>query len=464
MTNKVATLNLGDQQVDLPVVSGTVGPDVIDIRKLYAQTDCFTFDPGFTSTASCESQLTYIDGDEGVLLHRGYSIEELSEESSFMEVSYLLLNGELPSKQELDDFSYTISRHTMLHEQLATFYRGFRRDAHPMAIMCGVVGALSAFYHDSTDIADPVQRKIASHRLIAKMPTIAAMAYKYSVGQPFIYPDNKLSYTGNFLRMTFGVPAEEYEVIPAVEQALDRIFILHADHEQNASTSTVRLAGSSGANPFACIAAGIACLWGPAHGGANEAALNMLREIGTPDKIPHYIARAKDKNDPFRLMGFGHRVYKNYDPRATVMQKTVREVLTALKVNDPIFEVAMQLEEMALNDPYFIEKKLFPNVDFYSGIILSAIGFPTTMFTVLFALARTVGWVAQWNEMISDPGQKIGRPRQLYTGPTAPPYVPVSKRQIRLAFGRLSVNIAPPSGLSPTTSSPCIARANRREI
>ena len=428
MTNKVATLNLGDQQVDLPVVSGTVGPDVIDIRKLYAQTDCFTFDPGFTSTASCESQLTYIDGDEGVLLHRGYSIEELSEESSFMEVSYLLLNGELPSKQELDDFSYTISRHTMLHEQLATFYRGFRRDAHPMAIMCGVVGALSAFYHDSTDIADPVQRKIASHRLIAKMPTIAAMAYKYSVGQPFIYPDNKLSYTGNFLRMTFGVPAEEYEVIPAVEQALDRIFILHADHEQNASTSTVRLAGSSGANPFACIAAGIACLWGPAHGGANEAALNMLRAIGTPDKIPHYIARAKDKNDPFRLMGFGHRVYKNYDPRATVMQKTVREVLTALKVNDPIFEVAMQLEEMALNDPYFIEKKLFPNVDFYSGIILSAIGFPTTMFTVLFALARTVGWVAQWNEMISDPGQKIGRPRQLYTGPTARPYVPVSKR------------------------------------
>jgi citrate synthase len=428
MTNKVATLNLGDQQIDLPVVSGTVGPDVLDIRKLYAQSDCFTFDPGFTSTASCESQLTYIDGDQGVLLHRGYSIEELSEKSSFMEVSYLLLNGELPSKQELDDFSYTISRHTMLHEQLSTFYRGFRRDAHPMAIMCGVVGALSAFYHDSTDISDPVQRKIASHRLIAKMPTIAAMAYKYSVGQPFIYPDNKLSYTGNFLRMTFGVPAEEYEVIPAVEQALDRIFILHADHEQNASTSTVRLAGSSGANPFACIAAGIACLWGPAHGGANEAALNMLREIGTPDRIPHYIARAKDKNDPFRLMGFGHRVYKNYDPRATVMQKTVREVLAALKVNDPIFEVAMQLEEMALNDPYFIEKKLFPNVDFYSGIILSAIGFPTTMFTVLFALARTVGWVAQWNEMISDPGQKIGRPRQLYTGPAARLYVSVDKR------------------------------------
>jgi citrate synthase len=417
MADKTATLTIDNQAIELPIITGTVGPDVIDIRKLYAQSDRFTFDPGFTSTASCESQLTYIDGDEGVLLHRGYSIEQLSEESSFMEVSYLLLNGELPSKAELDDFTYTISRHTMLHEQLATFYRGFRRDAHPMAIMCGVVGALSAFYHDSTDISDPKQRTIASHRLIAKMPTIAAMAYKYSVGQPFMYPDNNLSYTGNFLRMTFGVPAENYVVNPVVEQALDRIFTLHADHEQNASTSTVRLAGSSGANPFACIAAGIACLWGPAHGGANEAALNMLREIGTPDKIPHYIARAKDKNDPFRLMGFGHRVYKNYDPRATVMQKTVREVLAALNVTDPIFEVAMQLEEMALNDPYFIEKKLFPNVDFYSGIILSAIGFPTTMFTVLFALARTVGWVAQWNEMISDPGQKIGRPRQLYTGP-----------------------------------------------
>ena len=428
MADKAATLTIDNQSIELPIFSGTVGPDVIDIRKLYAQSDRFTFDPGFTSTASCESQLTYIDGDEGILLHRGYSIEQLSEDSSFMEVSYLLLNGELPSKAELEDFSYTISRHTMLHEQLATFYRGFRRDAHPMAIMCGVVGALSAFYHDSTDIADPVQRKIASHRLIAKMPTIAAMAYKYSVGQPFMYPDNKLSYTGNFLRMTFGVPAEEYEVNPIVEKALDRIFTLHADHEQNASTSTVRLAGSSGANPFACIAAGIACLWGPAHGGANEAALNMLREIGTPDKIPHYIARAKDKNDPFRLMGFGHRVYKNYDPRATVMQKTVREVLAALKVNDPIFEVAMQLEEMALSDPYFIEKKLFPNVDFYSGIILSAIGFPTTMFTVLFALARTVGWVAQWNEMISDPGQKIGRPRQLYTGPAQRDYVPLGNR------------------------------------
>jgi len=423
-----ARLIAGNEEYTYPVVSGSVGPDVIDIRKLYAQTGMFTYDPGFTSTASCESALTYIDGDEGVLLHRGYPIGQLAEHSSFMEVSYLLLNGELPSQSQLNDFSHTITRHTMLHEQLMTFYRGFRRDAHPMAIMCGVVGALSAFYHDSTDIADPVHRKISSHRLVAKMPTIAAAAYKYSVGQPFVYPDNSLSYTGNFLRMTFGVPAEKYEVNPIVERALDRIFILHADHEQNASTSTVRLAGSSGANPFACIAAGIACLWGPAHGGANEAALNMLKEIGTPDQIPHYIARAKDKNDPFRLMGFGHRVYKNYDPRATVMQQTVREVLTALKVKDPIFDVALQLEEMALNDPYFIEKKLFPNVDFYSGIILSAIGFPTTMFTVLFALARTVGWVAQWNEMISDPGQKIGRPRQLYTGPTSRDYVSLDNR------------------------------------
>ncbi|MEO5597960.1 MAG: citrate synthase [Novosphingobium sp.] len=423
-----ATLSADGKNFDYPVVSGTVGPDVVDIRKLYAQTGLFTFDPGFTSTASCESALTYIDGDEGVLLHRGYPIGQLAEHSSFMEVSYLLLNGELPDKEQLAKFSTTISRHTMVNEQLRQFYQGFRRDAHPMAIMCGVVGALSAFYHDSTDIADPEHRRISSHRLIAKMPTIAAMAFKYSVGQPFVYPDNSLSYTGNFLRMTFGVPAEQYVVNPVIERALDRIFILHADHEQNASTSTVRLAGSSGANPFACMAAGIACLWGPAHGGANEAALNMLREIGTPDRIPHYIARAKDKDDPFRLMGFGHRVYKNYDPRATVMQKTVREVFKELNVTDPVFEVALQLEHMALNDPYFIEKKLFPNVDFYSGVILSAIGFPTTMFTVLFALARTVGWVAQWNEMISDPGQKIGRPRQLYTGPTARDYIPVDKR------------------------------------
>jgi citrate synthase len=425
---KTATLGTTGSNHEYPVLSGSVGPEVIDIRKLYAETGMFTYDPGFTSTASCESALTYIDGDEGVLLHRGYPIGQLAEHSSFMETSYLLLNGELPGKAELDDFTYTITRHTMLHEQLMQFYRGFRRDAHPMAIMCGVVGALSAFYHDSTDISDPTHRKISSHRLIAKMPTIAAAAYKYSVGQPFVYPDNSLSYTGNFLRMTFGVPAEKYEVNPVVEKALDRIFILHADHEQNASTSTVRLAGSSGANPFACIAAGIACLWGPAHGGANEAALNMLHEIGTPDRIPHYIERAKDKNDPFRLMGFGHRVYKNYDPRATVMQKTVREVFEALKVTNPVFEVALQLEEMALNDPYFIEKKLFPNVDFYSGVILSAIGFPTTMFTALFALARTVGWVAQWNEMISDPGQKIGRPRQLYTGPTERDYVALSSR------------------------------------
>jgi len=428
VADKQAKLNLGDQQADFPILQGSVGPDVVDIRKLYAQTGMFTYDPGFTSTASCESALTFIDGEEGVLLHRGYPIGQLAENSSFMEVSYLLLNGELPTADELDSFSRTITRHTMLHEQLATFYRGFRRDAHPMAIMCGVVGALSAFYHDSTDISDPLQRRIASHRLIAKMPTIAANAYKYSVGQPFVYPDNSLSYTGNFLKMTFGVPAEPYEVVPAVEKAMDRIFILHADHEQNASTSTVRLAGSSGANPFACIAAGIACLWGPAHGGANEAALNMLQEIGTPDRIPHYIERAKDKSDPFRLMGFGHRVYKNYDPRATVMQQTLREVFEALNVTDPVFETAMRLEEMALSDPYFAEKKLFPNVDFYSGIILSAIGFPTTMFTVLFALARTVGWVAQWNEMISDPGQKIGRPRQLYTGPTQRDYVAVGER------------------------------------
>ncbi len=425
---KSATLSLGGPALDYPVIEGSVGPDVLDIRKLYARTGAFTFDPGFTSTAACESAITYIDGDEGVLLHRGYSIEQLALDSSFMEVAYLLTEGELPTKEELDTFKYTISRHTMVHEQLLQFYRGFRRDAHPMAIMCGVVGALSAFYHDSTDIDDPKQRMIASHRLIAKMPTIAAMAYKYSIGQPFIYPDNSLSYTGNFLRMTFAVPAEPYVVNPVVERALDRIFILHADHEQNASTSTVRLAGSSGANPFACIAAGIACLWGPAHGGANEAALNMLREIGTPERIPHYIARAKDKDDPFRLMGFGHRVYKNYDPRATVMQQTVREVFREMQVTDPVFDVALQLEEMALNDPYFIEKKLFPNVDFYSGIILSAIGFPTSMFTALFALARTVGWVAQWNEMIGDPEQKIGRPRQRYTGSPQRSYVPIAER------------------------------------
>ncbi|HLZ79500.1 MAG TPA: citrate synthase [Sphingomonas sp.] len=428
MADGTAKLALGDKSLEYGLMSGTVGPDVIDIRKLYADADVFTYDPGFTSTASCQSGLTYIDGDKGVLLHRGYPIGQLAEQSSFMEVAYLLLKGDLPSKNELATFSNTITRHTMVHEQLAQFFRGFRRDAHPMAIMCGVVGALSAFYHDSTDINDPVQREIASYRLIAKMPTIAAMAYKYSIGQPFVYPKNDLSYTGNFLRMTYSVPAEDYEIDPIIEAAMDKIFILHADHEQNASTSTVRLAGSSGANPFACIAAGIACLWGPAHGGANEAALNMLREIGTPDRIPEYIARAKNKDDPFRLMGFGHRVYKNYDPRATVMQKTANEVLAKLGVTDPVFDVARELEQIALNDPYFVDKKLYPNVDFYSGIILSAIGFPTTMFTVLFALARTVGWVAQWNEMITDPAQKIGRPRQLYTGPTQRDYVPVSER------------------------------------
>lgn len=428
MSDNTANLTVAGDAKDYAVLDGTVGPQVIDIRKLYANTGMFTYDPGFTSTASCDSGLTYIDGDAGVLLHRGYPIGQLAEQSSFMEVSYLLLNGELPSAKELEDFTNTITRHTMVHEQLTAFFRGFRRDAHPMAILCGVVGALSAFYHDSTDINDPEQRRIASHRLIAKMPTIAAMAYKYSVGQPFVYPRNDLSYTANFLRMTFSVPAEEYEPDPVIVDAMDKIFILHADHEQNASTSTVRLAGSSGANPFACIAAGIACLWGPAHGGANEAALNMLREIGTVDRIPEYIARAKNKDDPFRLMGFGHRVYKNYDPRATVMQKTAKDVLEKLGVDDPIFDVAKELEQIALNDPYFIEKKLYPNVDFYSGVILSAIGFPTEMFTVLFALARTVGWVAQWNEMISDPAQKIGRPRQLYTGPTERDYIAVDKR------------------------------------
>ena len=423
-----ASLALGDGTHEYTIRSGSVGPDVVDIRSLYSDTGAFTYDPGFTSTAACESAITYIDGDEGILLHRGYPIDQLAERSTFMEVAYLLLNGDLPQKAELDHFSYTIMRHTMLHEQLAQFYRGFRRDAHPMAIMCGVVGALSAFYHDSTDITDPKQRMIASHRLIAKMPTIAAMAYKYSVGQPFIYPQNELSYTGNFLRMTFGVPAEPYEVNPVVEQAMRTIFILHADHEQNASTSTVRLAGSSGANPFACIAAGIACLWGPAHGGANEAALNMLREVGKPERIPEYIARAKDKDDPFRLMGFGHRVYKNYDPRAKVMQATADRVLKELNISDPVLDTARELEQIALKDEYFIEKKLYPNVDFYSGVILNAIGFPTEMFTALFALARTVGWVAQWNEMISDPEQKIGRPRQLYVGATHRDYVPVDKR------------------------------------
>ena len=423
-----AHLSIDGTDGDYPVLAGSVGPEVVDIRKLYGNTGRFTYDPGFTSTAACESKITYIDGDAGILLHRGYPIDQLAQQSSFMEVSYLLLNGELPTREQHELFSRTITRHTMVHEQLATFFRGFRRDAHPMAIMCGVVGALSAFYHDSTDIHDPKQRVIASHRLIAKLPTLGAMAYKYAVGQPFLYPDNSLSYTGNFLRMTFGVPAEPYVVDPVIEAAMDKIFILHADHEQNASTSTVRLAGSSGANPFACIAAGIACLWGPAHGGANEAALNMLREIGTVERIPEFIARAKNKDDPFRLMGFGHRVYKNYDPRATVMAATAKEVLAKMGVTDPVFDVARELERIALSDPYFVEKKLYPNVDFYSGIILSAIGFPTSMFTVLFAIARTVGWVAQWNEMIEDHDQKIGRPRQLYTGATHRDYVPLTAR------------------------------------
>ncbi len=425
-----ATLNIpGKDPVDLPVYDGSVGPSVIDIRKLYANSGMFTFDPGFTSTASCESAITYIDGDAGTLNYRGYTIDELAEKSNYMEVCYLLLNGELPTKAQYDEFVKNVTYHTMVHEQLANFFHGFRRDAHPMAVMVGVVGALSAFYHDSLDISDPHQRMVASFRLIAKMPTIAAMAYKYSIGQPFVYPRNDLSYSENFLHMTFSVPAEEYNPDPVIVRAMDRIFTLHADHEQNASTSTVRLAGSSGANPFACIAAGIACLWGPSHGGANEAALAMLDEIGSVDRIEEYLARAKDKNDPFRLMGFGHRVYKNRDPRATVMQKTCHEVLDALDMHDdPVFKLAMKLEKIALEDEYFVERKLYPNVDFYSGIILRAIGFPTSMFTVLFSLARTVGWVAHWNEMISDPTQRIGRPRQLYTGPTARPFVPMDQR------------------------------------
>src|SRR6201996_453210 len=424
-----ATLNYHDKPYNLPVFSGTLGPNVVDIRKLYGDADIFTYDPGFTSTASCESDITFIDGDKGVLLYRGYDIEQLAGQSNFLEVCYLLLHGELPNKQQSTDFNRSITMHTMVHDQMSTFYRGFRRDAHPMAVMCGVVGALSAFYHDSTDINDPRQREVASHRLIAKMPTLAAMAYKYVVGQPFVYPLNNLGYTENFLRMTFAVPAEEYKVNPVLAKALDTIFILHADHEQNASTSTVRLAGSSGANPFACMAAGIACLWGPAHGGANEAALTMLQEIGTVDRIPEYIARAKDKNDSFRLSGFGHRVYKNYDPRAKAMQKQTHAVLEEVgHGDDPILKVAMELERIALQDDYFIEKKLYPNIDFYSGITLKALGFPTSMFTALFALARTVGWIAQWSEMIEDPHQKIGRPRQIYTGPTERTYIPMGKR------------------------------------
>jgi citrate synthase len=423
-----ATLNVGGKTVELPVYGGSVGPDVVDIRKVYAQTDTFTFDPGFTSTAACESQITYIDGDAGVLLYRGYPIDQLAEHSSFIEVCYLLLHGELPSEKQLHEFNKAITYHTMLHAQFDRFFEGFRRDAHPMAVMVGTVGALAAFYHDSTDIDDPRQRVVASHRMIAKMPTIAARAHKYTIGQPFVSPRNEYDYASNFLRMCFAVPAEDYQVNKTLARAMDVFFILHADHEQNASTSTVRLAGSSGANPFACIASGIACLWGPAHGGANEAALKMLGDIGTVDKIPEFIARVKDKNSDVRLMGFGHRVYKNYDPRAKAMQKLCHQVLKEVGADDPLLAVAIELERIALSDDYFIQRKLYPNVDFYSGITLKAMGFPTSMFTVLFAVARTVGWIAQWTEMMEDPSQKIGRPRQVYTGAPQRDYVPMAKR------------------------------------
>ena len=422
-----AKFSVEGKTVELPVLRGTDGPAVVDVRKLYAEADVFTYDPGFTSTASCESKITFIDGDKGVLLHRGYPIDQLAEKSTFLEVCYLLLNGDLPNAKEYETFQNTITNHTMVHDQFDRFFNGFRRDAHPMAIMVGAVGALSAFYYDSANIDDPQQRMISSHRLIAKMPTIAARAFKYFRGQPFVYPRNELSYSENFLRMCFSVPAEDWKPNPVLTRAMDRIFILHADHEQNASTSTVRLAGSSGANPFACIAAGIACLWGPSHGGANEEALNMLAEIGTVDRIPEYVQGVKDRK--YRLMGFGHRVYKNYDPRAKVMQQTCHEVLAEVgHSDDPLLKVAMELEKIALNDPYFVERKLYPNVDFYSGITLRALGFPPEMFTVLFALARTVGWISQWKEMIEDPSQKIGRPRQIYTGAPVRDYVPLDKR------------------------------------
>ena len=423
-TKQTAELRLNGQVYQLPIHHPSAGPDVIDIRSLYKDAGVFTYDPGFTSTASCDSTITFIDGAKGELLHRGYPIDQLASKSHYLEVCYLLLYGELPSPAELEDFESRVTNHTMIHEQMMYLFRGFRRDAHPMAIMTGVVGAMSAFYHDSTDISDPWQREVASIRMIAKMPTIAAMAYKYTIGQPFEYPRNDLDYASNFLRMCFAVPAEDYKVNPILSRAMDRIFTLHADHEQNASTSTVRLASSSGANPFACIAAGIACLWGPAHGGANQACLEMLREIGTVENIPTFIAKAKDKNDPFRLMGFGHRVYKNTDPRATVLKQSADEVLELLGVaNNPLLQVAKELEKVALSDPYFVEKKLFPNVDFYSGIILEAMGFPTSMFTPIFALSRTIGWISQWKEMIADPQMKIGRPRQLYLGDTARDYV-----------------------------------------
>ncbi len=421
-----AVLTIGDKSYDLPIMKGSTGPDVVDVRKWYAESDTFTFDPGFTSTASCESKITYIDGDAGVLLHRGYPIDQLAEKSSFLEVCYLLLNGELPNAAEFAKFDNNITYHTMLHAQFDRFFEGFRRDAHPMAVMTGAVGALSAFYADSMNVDDAREREISAHRLIAKMPTIAARAYKYTIGQPFVTPRNDLSYSENFLRMCFAVPAEDWKPNPVLTRAMDRIFILHADHEQNASTSTVRLAGSSGAHPFACIAAGIACLWGPSHGGANQEALEMLEQIGSVENIPAFIEGVKKRE--YKLMGFGHRVYKNFDPRAKVMQKTCHEVLGQLGINDPLLEVAMELEKIALSDPFFIDRKLYPNIDFYSGITLRAMGFPTNMFTVLFALARTVGWISQWKEMFEDPTRKIGRPRQLYTGATQRDYVPVDKR------------------------------------
>ncbi|MCY4209032.1 MAG: citrate synthase [Roseovarius sp.] len=431
MTNrdKTAKLIVGKKEIDLPVLSPSTGPDVIDIRRLYTDAGVFTYDPGFTSTASTESEITYINGGKGELLHRGYPIDQLAENSHYLEVCFLLLYGHLPNSSELDDFVNSVTIHTMLHEQMQFLFRGFRRDAHPMAIMVGVVGALSAFYHDSIDINDSWQRQVATIRMIAKMPTIAAMAFKYTIGQPFVYPRNDIDYASNFLRMCFAVPAEDYKENPVLSRAMDRIFILHADHEQNASTSTVRLASSSGANPFACIAAGIACLWGPAHGGANQACLEMLKKIGSVDKIPGYIKRAKDPGDPFRLMGFGHRVYKNFDPRAAVMKKSADEVLDLLGIdNNPALQVAKELEKQALEDDYFIEKKLFPNVDFYSGIILEAMGFPTSMFTPIFAVSRTVGWISQWKEMIQDPHLKIGRPRQLYKGETHRDYIDINQR------------------------------------
>ncbi len=433
MENKVkeigkATVEINGESAEFPVLTGSMGQPAFDVRTLSKKTGHFTFDPGYTSTCSTESQITFIDGAKGQLLYRGYPIEQLAEQSTFLEVAYLLINGELPNEKEYATFEQTITNHTMLHDQVESFFQGFRRDSHPMAMLTGTVGALSGFYHDDAHTTEDEARNLAIHRIIAKIPTLAARCYKYRIGQPHVYPQNDLSYAGNFLRMCFAVPAEPYELNPVIESAMDKIFILHADHEQNASTSTVRLAGSSGANPYACIAAGTACLWGPSHGGANEAALNMLKEIGTVDRIPEFVARAKDKSDPFRLMGFGHRVYKATDPRAKVMRKTTHEVLGELGITNPVLEVAMELEKIATNEDYFVQRGLYPNVDFYSGIVLSALGFPTDMFTVLFALARTTGWISQWNEMLEDPSQRIGRPRQLYTGPTERDYVTIGDR------------------------------------